>query len=695
MISTNYTGPAIWRNADSDLPIKIIGYLGQQNRQDYFAIEGSTTGVPGEQIKLSALDFLKQYPFWVGWKYEPDEKGELTKVPKSPKTGGNAQSNNPGTWGSFEQASAAKDKLRLDGIGFMLKPDAIPLVAFDLDHCLNNGELSPVAMEIVKTVPTYTEITPSGEGLRLFALGDLPEGRRKMPALKIECYDKGRFLTVTGNHLPGTPEFIEHRDSEIAEVHKRFWSNGNSPKEPGHNGHTPHLSLSDIELLTKARAAGNGSKFARLWNGDTSGHNDNDSSADLALCDMLAFWTGGDSSQIDRLFRQSKLYRPKWDKKHSGNGSTYGQMTIAKALAQTTEFYSLAAGQPTAPTVQPKSIPDGSKAETVFKRLSLAELIQRPPKIWLIDNLLGEQDLAMIFGDAGTGKTFATVDLIFSAILGRPFAGGFSINRPLSVAYTASEGIGGLSQRFCAGANHYQIDLGRTDKLSLFLDVPQLFDEKTITSVYTFVSNWLDSSWGNLDLLIIDTLHGASWGADENQSKDAGLILRAMKYARDRLGCSVLLVHHANRQGNYRGSSALHGAMDSMFQTKMVSDNIFSLECFKQKDSERFQPLFFKLTPEYYSQSAYVDWLDKNTIELNDDPAPKTTKAKEAILNLLRDKPGLNQSAIVAELTKYARMTVLKALDELEKNGSIKSATGPRNSTVYTISELSSGIQLD
>lgn len=338
---------------------------------------------------------------------------------------------------------------------------------------------------------------------------------------------------------------------------------------------------------------------------------------------------------------------------------------------------------------------DEPEATPIFKRLSFTELIQRPAKKWLIENLIGEQDLAMIFGDAGTGKTFTAVDLIFCAILGRQFAGKFNIARPLSVAYCASEGIGGLPQRFCAVANHYQVTPDQTDNLHLFLDVPQLFDAKAITSVSAFVNDWKDYNLGELDLLIIDTLHGATWGADENQSKDAGLILRAMKYARDMLGCSVLLNHHANRQGTYRGSSAFHGALDSMFQTKIVSDNIFSLECPKQKDEARFAPLYFRLTPEHNSQSVYVEWVDKMTVDLNDDPTPQTTKAKADILSLLEDAPGMNQTQLVEQLGKYGRVTIRRALDELQKDEAIQYGKGPRNSTIYTLSELSHIGQLD
>ena len=105
------------------------------------------------------------------------------------------------------------------------------------------------------------------------------------------------------------------------------------PPRPGYD-----RTLTDDEILSKAREAGTGAQFSRLFAGDTSRHNGDDSAADLALCNMLAFWTGRDTGQIDRLFRQSGLYRPKWDHRHGRD--TYGALTIAKAVAGSRETYS-------------------------------------------------------------------------------------------------------------------------------------------------------------------------------------------------------------------------------------------------------------------------------------------------------------------------------------------------------------------
>ena len=96
--------------------------------------------------------------------------------------------------------------------------------------------------------------------------------------------------------------------------------------------------LSDADLFTKASAASNGATFLGLWSGQ---HTGDDSAADLALCNLLAFWTGNNAEQMDRMFRQSRLIRDKWDVIHdSGNRRTYGQMTIDRAIAGCREPYS-------------------------------------------------------------------------------------------------------------------------------------------------------------------------------------------------------------------------------------------------------------------------------------------------------------------------------------------------------------------
>ncbi|MDO4650792.1 MAG: DUF3987 domain-containing protein, partial [Eubacteriales bacterium] len=93
----------------------------------------------------------------------------------------------------------------------------------------------------------------------------------------------------------------------------------------------------DAELLEKAMNSRNGAEFQNLWNGNWKGKYQSQSEADMALCSSLSFWTGADAGRMDQLFRQSGLMRDKWDRQQSG--STYGALTIQKAIRMTTDVY--------------------------------------------------------------------------------------------------------------------------------------------------------------------------------------------------------------------------------------------------------------------------------------------------------------------------------------------------------------------
>jgi putative DNA primase/helicase len=205
------------------------------------------------------------------------------------------------------------------------------IVGVDLDKCRDpeTGAVEPWAWDFVERLQTYTELSPSGRGLRLFAHGGLPPyGRRRD---RVEIYDSARFLTVTGHRLDGTPDTLTDAPDELLTLHRELFG------KPGAQvvGHmrglrSPPPPLDDDELLSRAEWAGNGAKFMRLWRGDWQGRYPSQSEADAALCATLVFWTR-DPEQIDRLFRRSGLLRGKWDR--PWGISTYGEHTIARALA--------------------------------------------------------------------------------------------------------------------------------------------------------------------------------------------------------------------------------------------------------------------------------------------------------------------------------------------------------------------------
>lgn len=283
---------------------------------------------------------LRERARWLNWMFLWKET-DWSKHPINPHTGGGGSSTNPRAWTTFDHAVRAfRAHPDRAGVGYVfVREDG--LCGLDLDDCIySDGQLVPEAAEIVAAFNTYTEISPSGTGLKLFLKGTKPAGAGcKSKAIKgfkeIEIYDCKRYFTVTGAHWPGTPLTVEPRQAQLDALCRRLWL-PKSARPPSAPSDSP-FNGDDEALIAKACSARNGHRFRRLWEGDTSMHGEDDSAADMALSTRLAFWTGRDASRMDALFRRSGLYREKWDEKRGAQ--TYGQRTIAKAIECCTEVY--------------------------------------------------------------------------------------------------------------------------------------------------------------------------------------------------------------------------------------------------------------------------------------------------------------------------------------------------------------------
>ena len=285
---------------------------------------------------------LATAPRWLCWRLEPDPKGEKPrKVPYDPKTGRKASSTNPETWAPMAEAQAAKDKYMFAGIGYVFVEDS-GIVGVDIDHCIDDqGNLNEIAKDIVEKYPTYTEISPSGTGLHLFYHGSMPGKGNKNSNTGVEMYANARYFTMTGNQLPGSPDDIRDGGEALAWIHSSFIAKTKKEKEKKpKKAKRAAFQMSDEELMEKVQASDNGEDFMALYNGQWEGRFGSQSEADMSLCCSLAFWSGKNPEQMDRLFRQSKLFREKWDVVHDVAGLTYGQKTIQAAIEKTEDTYS-------------------------------------------------------------------------------------------------------------------------------------------------------------------------------------------------------------------------------------------------------------------------------------------------------------------------------------------------------------------
>lgn len=180
-------------------------------------------GVKPENIPIELRDFRQ----WVLWRYET-RNDKPTKVPYA-INGKPASTVDAMTWVTMAEALAAtyENPKSWSGIGFVFSPED-DLIGIDLDDCLDDqGNLLPWAKGIVEGFATYTELSPSGKGLKLFTRGEFPLDRGRKVKLDgggaIEVYTKGRYFTVTGHCLEGYTEVADVDARQLGDFADRYF----------------------------------------------------------------------------------------------------------------------------------------------------------------------------------------------------------------------------------------------------------------------------------------------------------------------------------------------------------------------------------------------------------------------------------------------------------------------------------------
>lgn len=323
------------------------------------------------------------------------------KIPYNPHTGGKAQSNNPSTFTTLTKAEEAQ--AQYSGIGVGVFDD---LGAIDIDHCLDeSGSLSEMAQDIVGiavSAGAYVERSPRKTGIRiLFWLPGFQYDKKRhfinCRKIGLEVYVAGstnRFLTVTGDTLHGCdtmPDF----SAGLQEIIDRYMMRASQPiAQESQEGTRAALTFTDGEIVRKAEKATNGRKFTALMAGDTAGY-ESQSEADLGLLNLLAFWTGRDAGQMDRIYRTSGLMRDKWDRAQSG--STYGALQIEKAISECKEVYNPS-------EFRKKQLADVQTGGVIIKSSKRAEEI-----VGFLEHLRPERNARYSWSDMGNGYLFADI----------------------------------------------------------------------------------------------------------------------------------------------------------------------------------------------------------------------------------------------------------------------------------------------
>jgi len=617
---------------------------------------------------------------WVLWRYET-RSGRESKVPH--QVGGKRASvTSSSTWSSFAAAREAYENGRrpFDGIGFVFT-DGDPFAGVDLDECVDNDEqITAGAREIIERLDSYAEFSPSGRGVKIILRGQLPEGARHrfngMPGLDhVELYDSKRFFTITGNKIPGSSDRIEERGEALQELYERLARNQGQPDHDlidveADSATTPPFR-SDDEVLNEATQK-LGTKFTGLYNeGDLLAYGGDDSHADLALCSFLGQYTS-DRDQVDRLFRNSALYRDKWDEERGTK--TYGEITIDRALQEA----------------------KAGNALSPWKLLTLADIYQSNATLdYIVDDLIVVPSLNIVYGAPGVFKSFLLADLATCIAQGRDWLPGKSgenlqgratIQSPV-LWLDLDNGERRTCMRMKALCSYRSLDM---DVPFHVVSMPSPWFAATNETSLACLRRCLQERGARF--CVIDNLGAASVGVDENSSGMA-TVMSNLRRLSEETNCAIVIVHHSRKGGgggrrgdSLRGHSSIEAHIDlALHCRREYGANRVTIDCTKSRDMdiEPFAASFHCTRDPETHELASAFFLGK--IAGSSSTAAAIRQAARAVVER---EPNTNQTRLVDEVVKQRGIGEKRIREELKKmveDGQLAIHKGDNNAKLFNL----------
>lgn len=519
---------------------------------------------------------MKAIPNWVCWKAVPDPKSHsgVSKRPINPRTGGNAQSNNPETWADFDTACNAAQSRGLAGIGFMFSNT--PFFGVDVD---DRPLDSPEVQEILTAIPSYAELSQSGHGVHIICSGSLPGKGFNNHNTGVEMYENERFFVVTGNRVSNERHVIDCTEQvkpvyALHDTHK-----GGAPTAPRS---APPATFPSFDALTvngiidKALNSRQGEEFGKLMSGDCSGY-ESQSEAEMAFCNMLAFWTGRNPALMDAIYRQSKLMRAKWDRKQSG--TTYGAITIQKAIDGCKTVYGEGRGVnltdafgSITPGYSAPAVPEVSD-EDLLADFHTADTYKEVPVKWLWRGRIPLGYITFLMSPGGCGKSYLSCAIAAAASTGRALFDDDDAE-PGKVLYLSCEDSGDVIRKRLerCGANLKNVIIQDLDaKFPLYFP-DSVDDTKTMARWDTVMSHVKPV------LVICDVWHGlCNTERDLNKQNSVRGILRGVAKVAKTYGAAFVLIAHTNKSRQFSNiNDTMMGSSDAVNAARSVLAVIFN-----------------------------------------------------------------------------------------------------------------------
>ncbi len=532
---------------------------------------------------------LRKATRWVTWKARIKPDGSVGKQPYQ-ANGKPASVVNPTDWCTYDEAVAAyRADPSLSGIGFVLTKSTRPVTCLDLDKCLDaDGKLSAHAHAIVEAADSYTELSPSGKGVRIILMGDA--GAFIVPGTECYTQESKRFVTITGHRIANSGDVGPVNEALLGildEIRPRKGDQETVDKirENKEQIRKILLQMDSSEWEGYEKWLELGMAIHHQFDGDDDG---------LDLWDEL-------SQQLVN-YEQDELIK-KWDSFGGGGGKPVTLRTFLKEakeqgvnikpVANPEDFPDLDEDPPEASDKPPKPGSEDPKPGRPAWLMGGVEMLGTPPPMQIVEELFAMKQVSMITGAPGAGKSFLGLHAGYCVSRGDDFFGRRV--RQGNVVYLAYEGVAALQQR----ARAIESVQGKAWPRGMVCGSPP---------VSMSTEGWGKTLGDDLvsfkpKLIVVDTLAAALPGMSTSDEGIMGKLMSELRAWAVKWNCHIMVIHHPPKGGGttglqlVRGSGVIEGDLDTLlFVQKDTRTGLVTATVAKQRSLGSFgEEFIYKL----------------------------------------------------------------------------------------------------
>lgn len=539
--------------------------------------------------QINAPDALRTLQCWLIWRYEHhDKEAKPRKMPYyasgSPRRGVHGNPEDRAQLVTFDAAKAAAARRGYDGVGFCPLPE-LGIVAGDFDNCVGADGISPLVEVMV--AGTYTEYSPSGKGIRAFWLGNL--GNRKTQSgggpFGFETFSTNGFVTFTGNvtemcSLLGAENIVAPISAELHQHYQTRFGAYNDPAEGDPLlTHAPVVGLTDGQIREALDVLPRDLSYDE-W---------------LAIGMAVHHETGGTDAGFELWNEWNKLSPKNGTVKYNMDrwrsfGEREGHAPVtARSLLKLAKTHGYHVNVELASESDFDLVTVADTKPIRFQVVSAGEFSRGKHPGWIIKGILPSGDLIVVYGDSGSGKTFAVLDMAMAISRGVDWRGR-KVHQG-RVIYIAAEGGGGFRKRLAAYAQHHGLELDDLP-FGVIHAAPNFLLKDDALDVARAVE-----AAGGADVIVVDTFAQVMPGGNENSGEDMGKALAHCRGIGRKTGAVMIMVHHSGKDSSKgaRGWSGLRAAADAQIEILKSPTGTRVIRVDKQKDGDDQVELGFDL----------------------------------------------------------------------------------------------------